>query len=173
MLFRELAEIARRIASTSSRSDKVRIASKLIRELEPEEAYKCLLILTGRLLPPSDPRSLDVSWSTLWKVVRGLSAVEEVKGSDVGEAVEHALSRLRKRQTTLESPPLTVSEVYSTLESLASFGERARKEALLSSLFSRLEPVESWLIANAMVGETRLGLSEGLLIDAVASAVSK
>ncbi|MEM0295291.1 MAG: ATP-dependent DNA ligase [Candidatus Korarchaeum sp.] len=170
MLFRELAEIARRIASTSSRSDKVRIASKLIRELEPEEAYKCLLILTGRLLPPSDPRSLDVSWSTLWKVVRGLSAVEEVKGSDVGEAVEHALSRLRKRQTTLESPPLTVSEVYSTLESLASFGERARKEALLSSLFSRLEPVESWLIANAIVGETRLGLSEGLLIDAVASA---
>ncbi|MCS7102500.1 MAG: ATP-dependent DNA ligase [Candidatus Korarchaeum sp.] len=168
MLFRELVEVARRIASTSSRSDKVSIAAELISKLEPEEAYKCLLILTGRLLPPSDLRALNVSWSTLWKVVRGLSAVEEVKGADVGEAVEHALSQLKKRQTTLESSLLTVDDVYSALESLASLSDRARKEALLSSLLSRLEPMEAWLLANAIVGETRLGLSEGLLIDAVA-----
>lgn len=173
MLFRELAELARRIASTSSRRDKVALVGELIRKLDPEEAYKALLILTGRIFPPSDPRELNVSWATLWRVVSSLTGGSEAEGVDVGELVESMLRSRRVRQTTLFEEPLTVSEVYRLLEAIAETegpGSRGKKEAMLKSLFSRVEPEEAWLLANAIAGETRLGLSEGLLIDAIAYA---
>ena len=173
MLFRELAELARRIASTSSRREKVAIVAELIRKLGPEEAYKALLILTGRIFPPSDPRELNVSWATLWKVVSELAPGGEPKGVDVGELVESMLRSRDKRQTTLFEEPLTIEEVYSLLEAIAEAegpGSKGKKEVILKSLFSRVEPEEAWLLANAIVGETRLGLSEGLLIDAIAYA---
>ncbi len=173
MLFRELAGLARRIASTSSRREKVAIVAELIRRLDPEEAYKALLILTGRIFPPSDPRELNVSWATLWKVVSELTRRGEPKGVDVGELVESMLRSRNKRQTTLFEEPLTIDEVYSQLEAIAGAvgpGSKGKREAILKALFSRVEPEEAWLLANAIVGETRLGLSEGLLIDAISYA---
>ncbi len=173
VLFRELAELARRIASTSSRREKVAIVAELIRKLDPEEAYKALLILTGRIFPPSDPRELNVSWATLWKVVSELTRRGEPKGVDVGELVESMLKSRDKRQTILFEEPLTIEEVYSLLEAIAEAegpGSKGKKESILKTLFSRMEPEEAWLLANAIIGETRLGLSEGLLIDAIAHA---
>ena len=174
MLFRDLAALARKVASTTSRKLKVSLVADLIRSLSPEEAYKALLILTGRIFPPSDPRELNVSWSTLWKVVTSVVGEEaEARGVDVGELVEELLKSKKVRQTTLFEEPLTVGEVYGMLEAIAASegsGSRAKKEAILRSLLSRMEPEEAWLLANAIVGETRLGLSEGLLIDAIAVA---
>ena len=174
MLFRDLAALARKVASTTSRKLKVSLVADLIRSLPPEEAYKALLILTGRIFPPSDPRELNVSWSTLWKVVTSVVGEEaEARGVDVGELVEELLKSKKVRQTTLFEEPLTVGEVYGMLEAIAASegsGSRAKKEAILRSLLSRMEPEEAWLLANAIVGETRLGLSEGLLIDAIAVA---
>ena len=173
MLFKELTELARRIASTSSRREKVALVADLIRRLEPEEAYKALLILTGRIFPPSDPRELNVSWATLWRVVSSLARGGEPRGVDVGELVESMLRSRDRRQTTLFEEPMTIDEVYGLLEAIAGAegpGSKGKREAILKTLFSRVEPEEAWLLANAIVGETRLGLSEGLLIDAIAYA---
>ena len=171
LLFRDLALLAREVASTTSRNKKVEIVAKLIRS-HPEDAYWALLILTGRIFPSSDSRELNVSWSTLLSVVEGLAPVKW-SGVDVGEVVEKAIQERRKKQTSLLDTPLTVKEVYEMLEALAEStgpGSKSKKEAILKSLFSRVEPVEAWLLANAIVRETRLGLSEGLLIDAIAKA---
>jgi len=171
--FKELTELARRIASTSSRREKVALVADLIRRLEPEEAYKALLILTGRIFPPSDPRELNVSWATLWRVVSSLARGGEPRGVDVGELVESMLRSRDRRQTTLFEEPMTIDEVYGLLEAIAGAegpGSKGKREAILKTLFSRVEPEEAWLLANAIVGETRLGLSEGLLIDAIAYA---
>ncbi len=96
------------------------------------------------------------------------------QGVDLGDAVRRVFEAFpRKRQATLFEEELTLEEVYSQLEAIASAagpGSRARKEAVLRSLLSRASPREAWLLVNALVGETRLGLSEGLLIDAVAEA---
>lgn len=172
MLLKELAELAMRIASTSSRRDKVSLVSDLIRRSDPEEAYKALLILTGRIFPPSDPRELNVSWATLWKVVSSLSGAEPT-GVDAGELVKSIVEQRGKRQTALLEEPLTVEEVYKILEAISEAegpGSKGRREALLSIPFSRADPSEAWLLANAIVGETRLGLNEGLLIESIAQA---
>ena len=178
MLFRDLVKTAKEIASTSSRLTKVKLMASLIRSLEPETAAKASLILTGKVFPPSDPRELNVSWSTLWRVINSLVSTSDqkrdVSGVDVGEIVRDLLSKYRvRRQATLFEEPLTVDEVYSMLEAIASAegsGSKSKKEMFLRSLFSRVSPDEAWLLANAIVGETRLGLSEGLLIDSIAKA---
>ncbi len=174
MLFRDLVVLARKVASTTSRKLKVSLVADLIRNTPPEEAYKALLILTGRIFPPSDSRELNVSWSTLWKVVTSIVGEEaEARGVDVGELIEELLKSKKVKQMTLFEEPLTIGEVYGMLEAIAASegsGSRVKKETILRSLFSRMEPEEAWLLANAIVGETRLGLSEGLLIDAIAYA---
>lgn len=173
MLLRDLAKTARQIASTSSRLEKVHLVAKLVRELDPEEAYKALLILTGKIFSSADARELNVSWATLWKVVTSIAGEGKAEGVDFGELVESMFRARRMRQATLFEEPLTIKEVYGMLEAIAEAqgkGSRARKESMLRALFSRTDPEEAWLLANAMVGETRLGLNEGLLIDAVARA---
>ncbi len=173
VLFKDLAKIARLIASTTSRREKIRYVANLIKRSSPEEAYRVLLILTGRVFPPSDSKELKVSWATLLHVVSSLTNETQPKGVDLGELVESMLRSRRVRQTSLFEGPLTISEVYGMLEAIASAegpGSKEKREAILSSLFSRTEPEEAWLLANAIVGETRLGLSEGLLIDAIAYA---
>ena len=111
MLFKELARLARRIVSTSSRRDKTALVAELIRKLSPKEAYRALLILTGRVFPPSDPRELNVSWTTLWRVVTSLAHEAEPGGVDVGELVESLLRSRDRRQTALFEEPLTIDEV--------------------------------------------------------------
>ncbi len=173
MLFKDLASIARRVAAITSRQEKVRYVAELISKLPPDEAYRALLILTGRIFPPSDPRELNVSWATLWHVVSLLVGEAQPKGVDVGELIESMLRFRKMKQTSLFEEPLTINEAYRMLEAIASAegpGSKVKKGVILSSLFSKVEPEEAWLLANAIVGETRLGLSEGLLIDAIAYA---
>ncbi len=170
MKLSELSKLAKKIASTSSRKEKVHLLASLIRELDPEEAEKAVLILTGKIF--KDERKLDVSWSTILRVARTLSKVEKVEGVDLGEVVS-SLMRSAKRQTSLFEVEQTVPEVYRQLERMAEIsghGSRRRKEEILRSLLSSLSPEEVWLLTNALVGETRLGLSEGLLLDAIAEA---
>lgn len=172
MLFKDLAELAMRIASKSSRKDKVALVSDLIRKADPEEAYKALLILTGKIFPPSDPRELNVSWATLWKVVSSLSNGAEPAGVDAGELIRSLIEQRSKKQTALLEEPLTVEGVYKILEAISEVegpGSKGKREAMLS-IFSRADPSEAWLLANAIIGETRLGLNEGLLIESIAQA---
>ena len=155
--------------------------ASILRRLEPEDAVRAALILTGKVFPAWDERSLDVSWATIWRVVESLVSAQpsEVwrvasEGVDLGDAVRRVFEAFpRRRQATLFEEEFALREVYAQLEAIASAvgpGSRARKEAILRSLLSRVSPQEAWLLVNAMVGETRLGLSEGLLIDAIAEA---
>ncbi len=153
-----------------------------LRRLPPSEAVKAALLLTGKVFPAWDERSLDVSWMTVWRVVESLVEADPAtvrriasEGVDLGDAVRRVFEALKRRKqaTLFEEDGLTIEEVYSQLEAIAEAkgpGSRAKKEALLRSLLSRASPLEAWLIVNAIVGETRLGLSEGLLIDAIAEA---
>lgn len=173
MLLNELAALAKRIASTSSRLEKVELVANLIRRLDSREAEKALLILTGRIFHSHDPRELNVSWGTIWGVVSSLADVSEANGVDVGEIVESALRKRVIKQSSFIETELTIEAAYAMLEAIASAegpGSRRKKEELLRSFFSSLSPEEAWLISNAILRETRLGMNEGLLIDAIIKA---
>ena len=90
---------------------------------------------------------------------------------DGGQAVRLLLERARRQPPS--PPPLTILEVFHTFEDIAETagkGSRARKEALLQGLLVRATPVEAKYLVKVVYQEMRHGVSEGIMLDAIAKA---
>jgi DNA ligase-1 len=130
------------------------------------------------VFPEWDVRTLNISWRAVMAAVdqqielspseREAIASEAVDG---GEFVRMAMERARRQPAA--PPPLTIVEVYHTLEEIAETagrGSRARKERLLRELLERATPVEAKHLTKVIVGEMRHGVSEGIMLDGIARA---
>jgi DNA ligase-1 len=147
--FSRFTEVCRDLESTTKRTEKVSHLVEFLQGLNPDEVLPAVSFLMGRPFPESDPRVLDVSAQTLWKLNR--------KGA----------------QATLVSRPVTILEVYNTFEKIANAsgaGSRQRKENLVDSLLSRLPDQEAGYLVRVIFGEMRIGAVEGVILDAIASA---
>ena len=74
---------------------------------------------------------------------------------------------------TESTNPLTMAEVFSTLEKLAEVkGARSKEKrlTLLGSLLARTTPLETEYLSRMLLGEMRIGVVEGVLLDAIADA---
>ncbi|MEM3528128.1 MAG: hypothetical protein QXI59_07365, partial [Candidatus Bathyarchaeia archaeon] len=77
------------------------------------------------------------------------------------------------KQGTLDSSPLTIKGLYSQLVDLASLngrGSKARRKVALSSLLSRANNVETEYISKIIQGDLRVGLADGLILEAISKA---
>ncbi len=114
-----------------------------------EEAGLSVLFLSGRAFPESDPRVLEVSYAT------------------ISEAANS------QGQSQLTTGPLTIAEVYQILEKISDTSgpsSRLRKMGLLQALLTRARTVEAEFLTRMMMGEMRIGVVEGVLLDAIAEA---
>jgi hypothetical protein len=59
-LFSEFADLCRRLAATSGRLEKRRLAAEYLRALEADDVARAVDFLTGRAFPATDPRVLNV-----------------------------------------------------------------------------------------------------------------
>src|SRR5207237_3259251 len=74
---------------------------------------------------------------------------------------------------TEDANPLTITEGCSTLGKRAEIkgvGSKEKRLALLSSLLSRTTPLETEYLSRMLLGEMRIGVVEGVLLDAIAEA---
>jgi len=148
-LFSDLAKLCGALGATAKRKEKARLLAEFLRRLEPEEVDSAVLLITGSIFPEFDPRTLEVGWRTLRRVLEG------------------------GRQTTLVEEPLTIGRVHRTLEEIAEAtgpGSRRRKEGLLEGLISRAGPMEAEMLVRIVFGEMRIGVSEGMMLEGVAEA---
>jgi len=135
-------------------------------------------LLIGQVFPECDGRALNLSWRAVSDVVRGLANPTEeqrtqisAQAEDTGQGIKLVLEMARPEPQ--QGPPLTLLEVYHTFEQIAEVegrGSRARKGALLRGLLLRASPVEAKHIAKAVIGEMRHGVSEGIMLQAIAQA---
>jgi len=68
---------------------------------------------------------------------------------------------------------LTIAEVFATLEKLAEIkgaGSKERRLTLLGSLLNRTTPLEMEYLSRMLLGEMRIGVVEGVLLDAISDA---
>lgn len=147
--FSELANLCRALEKTTKRKEKTRLLSSFLLELKEEEVAPAVYLVVGRVFPEADPRVLEVGWSTVSKVKRGIG------------------------QATLVREPLTILRVYRYFEEIASAsgkGSRKKKENLLVGLFNEASPLEAEYIMRILSGEMRIGVSEGMMLEAVAEA---
>src|SRR5262245_23028317 len=174
--FARLAEVSGELEGLRGRNAMADLAGGFLRGLAPEEIAPATRMLIGRPFAETDPRTLDVSWAAVWSSVRRLVAAtreetDAVFGAhvDAGGAVEALLHQ--HRTAPVDGPPLGLIEVHRALEAIAAEsgpGSRERKEAALLALFRRASPAEGKQLAKIVLGDMRHGLSEGVLLDALA-----
>jgi DNA ligase 1 len=141
-LLADLADLRARVAASGGRLEKRRLVAGYLRALPPEDLARAVTYLSGRAFPASDPRVLNV---------RGLPA----PAAGVAAA------------------PLTLADVaqgFGDVAEAAGPGARRLRETRLAELAARASPAERDLLQRIIYGEMRMGLSEGIVLEAIAEA---
>ena len=141
-LLSELTALRARVAATGGRLEKRRLVAEYLRALPPDDLTRAVTYLSGRAFSASDPRVLNV---------RGLPAAPAVGGG----------------------APLTlgdVAEAFGAVAEAAGPGARRLREGRLGELAARASAEERDLLQRIIFGEMRMGLSEGLVLEAIAQA---
>ncbi len=149
--FSGFTQVCSELESTTKRTDKVRHLVAFLRSLTPDEIVPAVSFSTGRPVPESDERVLDVGGQTMWRI------------------------NSRSGQSALVSKPMTILEVYDTFNKIATVngpGSRQRKENLIDALLGRLSDLDAQYLMRIVFGEMRIGAVEGVVLDAIADAAS-
>lgn len=177
-LFAKLAQLGQQLEQTSKRLELAALLADFLRSLSPEEIPPAVRLTIGQVFPEWDGRALNVSWRAVETVIAELTDAppalrDEVSAQavDGGELVRMLLERARRQPPN--SLPLTILEVFRTFEEIAATGgkaSRTRKEALLRGLLSRATPIEAKYLVKIIYQDMRHGVSEGLMLEAIAQA---
>ncbi|HUF05837.1 MAG TPA: ATP-dependent DNA ligase [Candidatus Binatia bacterium] len=173
--FSALAEAAAAVGATRSKHEKRDRLADYLRELPAVDLVPATVFFVGRpLLDPSD--RLGLGWVQQGAALAAASGADEdalraayLRHSDFGDAAAELLER-RSREP---SPSLTIADVRGAFVAMAGAGSADERVALLSELFRRSTPAEARFIGRVASRETRIGLREGLLEEAIASAFER
>jgi DNA ligase-1 len=176
--FAKLAHLGEQLERTTKRLELAMLLADFLRGLSPEEIPPAVRLTIGQVFSEWDGRALNVSWKAVMAVMDGLtdasSAVHDeisAQAVDGGQTVRMLLEQARRQPPS--PPPLTILEVFHTFEDIAETagkGSRDRKEALLRGLLIRATPVEAKYLVKVIYQEMRHGVSEGIMLDAIAKA---
>jgi ATP-dependent DNA ligase len=173
--FQQFAEVCQALSQTQSRLQMAELAGDFLAALSIEEAEAAARFMIGRALPVGDEAKLNLSGRAVWRVAAEITDALE-RGEDIfaaavdfGDAVE-VVMRLRIEEP---APTLTVAEVERQLREIATVeGRHARKRKLdlLRDLLMRATSLEAKYLAKILIREMRHGMSEGVMLEAIAHA---
>ena len=180
-LFEAFAELGEKVEGTRKRLVMIDLVAEFLRSLETEEVEPAVSMMLGRPFSKQSKLVLEVSWTTLSKVIQSVTGVEWAvfddafgKTGDIGSAAMIVFENSRrKRQSTLFERTVTLMEVRRSLEAIAEVagtGSIVKKRRLLSALLSELSPVEVKYLVRILIGGMRTGFHEGLMEQAVSEA---
>jgi len=147
--FAALSTLIRELEHTSSRLEKRRRIAELLRSLDPKEVSPAVLMLVAGIFPEAEAKALNVGHAT------------------AHSALEAA------RDTLRASEPLRILEVHRRFEEIAVVRGREsvqQRRALLTELFEKSAPNDRQIILSIIFGELRIGVSEGMMLEAIADA---
>lgn len=145
--FASLAHLARSLEATPRRLEKRALVADFLRSLRRDEVASAVQLVVGRIFAEADERALNVGWATLRKALGG------------------------KRQTTLVAGALTILEVSRTFAAIAAArgaDSVQQRRRLLESLLGRASAEERDILLRIVFGEMRIGVNEGVMIEAIA-----
>jgi DNA ligase-1 len=177
MDYSELVSVYEEVIATPAKLEKTAILSEFLRRVSPDLLRILPHLITGDIFAEWDVE-LGVGPGLLYNSIAFVTGVhkKELEDSirehgDTGLAVKELFER--KPQTTLFSEKLSVEGVYESFKKIAAAagkGAQDKKTKYLSDLLSNAEPIEAMYLVKTVLSELRIGVAEGLLRDAIASA---
>lgn len=147
--FRQLALVCKRLGNTGKRLEERRIVSDFLKTLNEREVGPAVLLLVGRIFPETESKALNVGWKTMQKAFSG------------------------GKQATLLQKPLTILEVRDSFEKIASTSGKdsmRRKLDVIRGLLGRADALEKDALLRMFFGEMQHGVSDGVMLEAIADA---
>lgn len=154
------------------------LAGEFLAHLDTAEAEIAARFMVGRALAQGEEKRLQISGRAIWKIVAAMTGGEDqgeeifAAATDFGEAIEMLL-RLRSAEP---EPTLTLGEVerrFSDIAGIEGRNSRRRKLDALRELFERTTTLEGKYLAKVLIGEMRHGMSEGLMLEAIAKMAAR
>ena len=178
MKYSILAETYSELEKIPSKLKKTEIIANLFKETPASLLEAVTLLIQGRVFPSWSEKEVGVAEQLMLKAIAkavGISVEDVVKdykkSGDLGTTVESLVSK--KRQRTLGAEQLTVGKVFANLQAISEHsgsGSQDRKLDLIAELLSQATALEAKYIARTVLEQLRIGVAEGLVRDAVASA---
>src|SRR5688500_13122400 len=167
--FAALAATAAAVGATRSKNAKRDLLAAYLRDLSAGDLPAATVFFAGR--PLVDPTAkLGLGWVQQGAALAAASGAGEddlraayLRHSDFGDA---AADLVKKGDGT----PLTVADVTLGFAAIAGAGSDAPRVALMTDLSRRAPTEEARFIGRVASRETRIGLREGLLEEAIAAA---
>ncbi len=176
--FYDFALVCQSLSQTQSRLQMAETVGTFLAALDIDEAEIAARFIVGRAVEQGEEKRLQISGRAIWKIVAGLTGTEEqgeeifTAAEDFGEAVEMML----KYRPEDPEPTLTIRELNEKFAAIAAIeGRHARNRKLesLRELFERASALEAKYIAKILIREMRHGMSEGLMLEALAKMASR
>jgi len=178
----EFAAACEAVAATASKNAKIEILAGYLATLDAADLESAAYFFTGSPFARREQKSLSLGGST---IVAAAKNVWGISDADLGIAYrEHgdlgaALCTFVRAPVDLGlfSEKLTPASLKALFEEIARAGGRAAGKRRLHLceriLASCREPLEAKYVIKIMTGDLRIGLKEGLVVDAIAKAFDK
>jgi DNA ligase-1 len=176
--FQEFAEVCQSLSQTGSRLQMADIVGEFLARLDIDEAEIAARFMVGRSLQQGEEKRLQISGRAIWKIVAAMAGVED-QGEDIYNSAEDfgdAIGMLLKLRSSEPEPTLTIREVAAKFAEIADIegrASRARKLAELQSLVERATALEGKYLTKVLIREMRHGMSEGIMLEAIAKMARK
>src|SRR6266576_3042647 len=169
--FLAFAKVGEAIAAIPAKLEKIRLLSNYFCELTSEQLPIITTYFTGRAFAQSDPRTLQVGWSVIVRTLQGATKIDDAAFHSIaarhGDAGKTAFEVLDGRTTPR---PFTIVESRELFENLHRARGPLAKTKLLQDRFSISSAREGQYIVKILTGDLRIGLREGLVEEAIATA---
>jgi len=173
-----LAETYEKLEEVPSKLKKTEILADLLSRTPSEDLEKVVLLARGTVFPGYSQMELGIADKMVIKSVAratGFKAADIVnkfkKTGDLGLSAEECLKS--KKQSVLGKKRLTVDFVFSDMRKLADVGgagSQERKQNMIAEMIVSARPNEARYIIRTILGSLRVGVSDGIVRDAIVSA---
>jgi DNA ligase 1 len=197
---RQFAEACEAIAATSKKLEKIRIVAEYLKSRPVPEASTSAVFLSGKPFPAWEEATLQVGGRLLWQVIGELTGKSDAdlsaayrKFGDLGAAARELLEGDRSDRTESAPGPrpagqpgaavpmrfgaphssvdeLTIVQAENFFRRIAAARGPAMKAALVRELLSRATALEAKYLIKIMTGDSRIGLKESLVEEAIGKA---
>src|ERR1051326_1832391 len=169
--FHAFATVGEAIAATPAKLEKVRLLSEYLRTLNVEQLAIAATYFTGKPFPQNDLRTVQAGWAVIHRALIAATKLTEPEFRRIsmshGDAGKTALDALEGRTAP---EPFSLAQSRELFESLHKMRGPLGKTQLLQKRFACLSAREGQYVVKILTGDLRIGLREGLVEEAIASA---